>query len=48
VDSDAVGGVPVDSEYVIFIIDTSGSMFNYAWDRMMEVMAETLPGPRLT
>ncbi len=42
VDTDSVGGIPVDSEYVIFIIDTSGSMFNYAWDRMMEVMAETL------
>ncbi len=42
VDTDSVGGVPVDSEYVIFIIDTSGSMFNYAWDKMLEVMAETL------
>lgn len=42
VDTDSVGGVPVDSEYVIFVIDTSGSMFNYAWDRMMEVMDETL------
>jgi hypothetical protein len=42
VDTDSIGGVPVDSEYVIFIIDTSGSMFNYAWERMMEVMAETL------
>lgn len=42
VDTDSVGGVPVDSEYVIFIIDTSGSMFNYAWDRMMDVMDETL------
>lgn len=40
--SESVGGVPVDSEYVIFIIDTSGSMFNYAWDRMLEVMSETL------
>jgi hypothetical protein len=40
--SESVGGVPVDSEYVIFIIDTSGSMFNYAWGRMMEVMSETL------
>ncbi|MGV3590673.1 MAG: hypothetical protein ACO1PZ_03220, partial [Gammaproteobacteria bacterium] len=40
--SESVGGVPVDSEYVIFIIDTSGSMFNYAWDRMMDVMDETL------
>src|SRR5690606_37810833 len=42
IDTDSVGGVPVDSEYVIFIIDTSGSMFNYAWDRMMTVMDETL------
>ncbi|MDY6981997.1 MAG: VWA domain-containing protein [Pseudomonadota bacterium] len=40
--TESVGGVPVDSEYVIFIIDTSGSMFNYAWDRMIEVMDETL------
>jgi hypothetical protein len=37
-----VGGIPVDSEYVIFIIDTSGSMFNYSWNRMLEVMEETL------
>jgi hypothetical protein len=42
VNADAVGGVPVDSEYVIFVIDTSGSMFNYAWNRMMSVMQETL------
>jgi hypothetical protein len=42
VNTDAVGGVPVDSEYVIFIIDTSGSMFNYGWNRMMAVMQETL------
>jgi hypothetical protein len=39
---DSVGGIPVDSEYIIFIIDTSGSMFNYAWTRMMEVMEDTL------
>ena len=24
--NDAVGGIPVDSEYIIFVIDTSGSM----------------------
>lgn len=42
INTDSVGGVPVDSEYIIFIIDTSGSMFNYAWDRMMETMADTL------
>ena len=27
-----VGGIPVDSEYIIFIIDTSGSMQQYAWN----------------
>nr|MDJ0873791.1 hypothetical protein [Desulfobacterales bacterium] len=26
-----VGGIPVDSEYIIFIIDTSGSMQRAAW-----------------
>ncbi len=26
--SNLVGGIPVDSEYVIFVIDTSGSMHN--------------------
>ena len=29
--TDAIGGIPVDSEYVVFIIDTSGSMYNYVW-----------------
>jgi len=37
-----VGGIPVDSEYIIFIIDTSGSMFNYAWPRMMDELIATL------
>ena len=37
-----VGGIPIDSEYVIFIIDTSGSMFNYAWPRVVEQIIETL------
>src|SRR5690606_36076952 len=40
--SDSVGGVPVDSEYIIFIIDTSGSMFNYSWNRMIDVLSDTL------
>jgi hypothetical protein len=39
---DIVGGVPIDSEYVVFIIDTSGSMFNYAWPMMLETMQEIL------
>ncbi len=38
----SVGGVPVDSEYIIFLIDTSRSMFDYAWNRMMEAMTQTL------
>ncbi len=39
---DAIGGIPVDSEYIIFIIDTSGSMFNYVWPMMLEKVEETL------
>ena len=37
-----IGGIPVDSEYIIFIIDTSGSMFSYAWERMIEEIQATL------
>ena len=37
-----IGGIPVDSEYIIFIIDTSGSMFSYSWVRMMEELEATL------
>jgi len=37
-----IGGIPVDSEYIIFIIDTSGSMKNYAWDRAIEQLRQTL------
>lgn len=37
-----VGGIPVDSEYIIFIIDTSGSMYNYAWPRVMDELIATL------
>lgn len=37
-----VGGIPVDSEYIIFIIDTSGSMFNFAWPKMLNQMVATL------
>jgi hypothetical protein len=37
-----IGGVPVDSEYIIFIIDTSGSMFSYAWERVLSEMEAIL------
>ncbi len=39
---DTIGGIPVDSEYVIFVIDTSGSMFNYAWARAQREMIHIL------
>jgi hypothetical protein len=40
--SDLIGGIPIDSEYIIFIIDTSGSMFQYSWDKMIEQLVTTL------
>jgi hypothetical protein len=41
-DDYVVGGIPVDSEYIIFIIDTSGSMRRYAWSRVQQQVTETL------
>jgi len=37
-----IGGLPVDSEYVIFIIDTSGSMNQYAWSLVVKKVREVL------
>lgn len=37
-----VGGLAVDSEYIIFVIDTSGSMFNGAWSLVLRMVGETL------
>ncbi len=37
-----IGGIPVDSEYIIFVIDTSGSMFSYSWDRVLREFQATL------
>ena len=37
-----IGGVPVDSEYIIFIIDTSGSMTQYAWAHVLRKVSEVL------
>ena len=42
VKDNAVGGIPVDSEYVIFIIDTSGSMYTNAWPLVLQKVSETL------
>jgi hypothetical protein len=38
----AIGGVPVDSEYIIFIIDTSGSMKQHAWPLVLKKVTEVL------
>jgi hypothetical protein len=38
----SIGGIPVDSEYIIFIIDTSGSMQRYSWALVQKKLRETL------
>jgi len=38
----SIGGIPVDSEYIIFIIDTSGSMQRYAWGLLQKKVQEAL------
>ena len=38
----AVGGIPVDSEWIIFVIDTSGSMQADNWENAQNVMKEIL------
>lgn len=40
--NDLIAGIPVDSEYLIFIIDTSGSMYNYGWQRLLDEIIATL------
>ena len=37
-----IGGIPVDSEYVIFVVDTSGSMQTFSWQRAQQKMREVL------
>lgn len=41
-ENNVIGGIPVDSEYIIFVIDTSGSMYESSWNRMLEVIGDTL------
>ncbi len=41
-DSGLVGGIAVDSEYIIFVIDTSGSMQSAAWNQVVRKLDETL------
>ncbi len=40
--SGLVGGITVDSEYIIFVIDTSGSMQSVAWPQVIRKVSETL------
>ena len=40
--NDFIGGVPVDSEYIVFIIDSSGSMTQNAWGRLLQEVRNTL------
>ena len=37
-----IAGIPVDSEYIIFIIDTSGSMLTYGWELAEQKLTEVL------
>ncbi|NIO11004.1 MAG: VWA domain-containing protein [Deltaproteobacteria bacterium] len=37
-----IGGIPVDSEYIIFIVDTSGSMLRGAWPLVVKKVEEVL------
>ncbi len=37
-----IGGIPVDSEYIIFVIDTSGSMLKGAWPVVIKKVKEVL------
>ena len=41
-DADAVAGLPVDSEYIIFLIDTSPSMLRGSWTLVQRKLRETL------
>ncbi len=41
-ESGLVGGISVDSEYIIFVIDTSGSMQSAAWGQAVRKVQETL------
>ena len=40
--TNTIGGITVDSEYIIFVIDTSGSMYANAWSLVREKVRETL------
>lgn len=40
--NNTIGGIAVDSEYIIFVIDTSGSMQTFAWHAVVKKLQEVL------
>jgi len=40
--SEAIGGIPIDSEYIIFIVDTSASMTSGHWTEAKAIVQEIL------
>jgi hypothetical protein len=40
--TEAVGGIPIDSEYLVFVIDTSDSMTSSHWDVNLRIIGEIL------
>jgi hypothetical protein len=40
--TEAIAGIPIDSEYVVFIVDTSSSMTANHWDQNLAVIDEIL------
>jgi hypothetical protein len=40
--SEAIGGIPIDSEYIIFIVDTSASMTSGHWSEAQAIIQEIL------
>jgi hypothetical protein len=40
--TEAIGGIPVDSEYVIFVVDTSDSMTDNHWDTNLAIIDQIL------
>ena len=45
--SEAIGGIPIDSEYIIFIVDTSGSMLSGHWNEAQAIVQEILTNDAL-
>jgi hypothetical protein len=40
--SEAIGGIPIDSEWIIFIVDTSASMTSFHWEEAQATVKEIL------